>query len=146
MDRSLAYQSLDQHLVDAVPELSDRVASLPRAWEPERPGPHVVFGDALNPYLIELLACQDPSPRSRDILRRIFALLERMARHDDPRVQEVVSTTVAERLGGDPVVLAEARRHMGQATRGLSEEIEAFWSASPPSDARQPEPAVAGSG
>lgn len=122
------YEKLPHYLVDAVPEIAERYRTLRRAWGDETPGPHVVFGDVLNPYLLGLLTTRDLSVEREALLRRIFSFLEELARADDDRVQEVVSTTVAERLGTDPEALAFGRRYMGPATRRLSDDIELFWS------------------
>jgi hypothetical protein len=87
-----------------------------------------VFGDVLNPYLLGLLAEPESSVEHEALLRRIFGFHEWLAR-DDEMVQEVVSTTVVERLGADPDALAIGRRYTGPATRRVSDEIEVFWSA-----------------
>ena len=123
-----------------------RYEALLRDWGGELPGPHVVFGDVLNPYLIRLLSASESADQHAAVLRRIFALLERMARHDDVLVQEVVVATVCERVGSDPAALAAGRRYMGEATRRLSEDVEVFWGTADSSDASRGPAAVAGSG
>ena len=121
------YETLGRQLVDAVPELTEAYATLGRTWDDEAPGPHIVFGDVLNPYLLALLESPELAAEHAEIVARIFDLLERMARHDDPLVREVVSATVAERLGDEPRTLAIARTFMGDATRRLADDVEAFW-------------------
>lgn len=128
MTTDLRYETLTQDLVDAVPEIAERYRTLRRDWGDETPGPHVVFGDVLNPYLLELLTKRDLSVEHDRVLRRIFAFLEELARDDDDRVQGVVSTTVVERLGSDSDVLGIGHRYMGPATRRLSDDVELFWS------------------
>lgn len=123
----LTYETLTRTLVDAVPELGDRFETLRREWVGETPGPHVVYGDLLNPYLLQLLASPDATTEEVASLHRIFAFLERLARDDDPRIQEVVSTTVIERLGSDRALLNIGRRYMGEFTRLLSNDTERFW-------------------
>jgi hypothetical protein len=100
----------------------------------------------LNPYLLRLLTSTESVDQHTDVLRRIFALLERMARHDDVRVHEVVAVTVCERLGSDPATLAAARPFMGDATRRMSHDVEAFWGAVEPGDASLDPVVVAGPG
>jgi hypothetical protein len=128
MASKLSYPTLGRHLLDAMPELEERYDFLIREWEGETPGPHVIFGDALNPLLLDLLGSNEAVAIHEMLLRRVFGFLELLARHPDPRVQQVVSTTVCERLGDDPRVLARARPFMGERTRELSREIEEFWS------------------
>lgn len=127
MPDGLTYEMLTRTLVEAVPELGERVETMRREWVGETPGPHVVYGDLLNPYLLQLLASPEATTGEVAPLHRIFALLERLARDGNPRVQEVVSTTVIERLGSDPSLLTIGRRYMGEATRRFSDETEHFW-------------------
>lgn len=128
MTRGLKYEKLPRHLVDAVLEIAERYRILRRDWGDETPGPHVVFGDVLTPYLLGLLTTRELSVEHDALLRRIFAFLEDLARDDDDRVQELVSTTVTERLGSDADALAIGHRYVGPVTRRLSDEIEPFWS------------------
>lgn len=136
MNGAPAFDSLDRLLVDAVPELKAQHDGLLREWGTEAPGPHVVFGDVLNPYLLELLATEASAAIHASALRRVFAFLERLARDGDDPVRAVVAATVCERLGDNPVTLALGRRFMGPATRRLSDEIETFWGATEGSNAR----------
>ncbi len=82
-------------------------------------GPHVVYGDVLNPYLSHLLA--RGTSDNDATLRRVFGFLEEMLAHPDPEYGEVVRTTVGEHLESDPDLLARARVFMGpvlaEATR-----------------------------
>src|SRR3712207_6561874 len=102
MSETPTYQTLDQHLVAVVPEVRVSSEALRRGWGDETPGPRVDFGDVLNPHLLKLLASSEPTPVQSEELGRIFSFLKRLAHSDDVLIQEVVSTTVAERLGGDP--------------------------------------------
>lgn len=123
----LTYATLEEALMEATPELTEGYLELKEEWGDEEPGPHIVFGDVLNPVLLRLLEAGDGTDKTESMLRRIFALLERMARNDDLKVQEVASTTVLDRLGGDAEALGAARHYMGDATKRLSEEVERFW-------------------
>lgn len=84
---------------------------------------HVFFGDILNPKLLELL--ED----NQDIkeIEKIFSFLDRMAIEGDLDVQEVLTVTILERLGGDQDLLKKGYFYMGKATRKCSDEIEEFW-------------------
>jgi hypothetical protein len=117
------YANVAEALVEAVPELRPRYEAELRWWGNEQPGPHVIFGDVLNPYLIELL----DSAGHEDKLRQVFQFLERLATHEDVHVQELVAVTVCERLGDCREHLQRAQKFMGVRTRQFAKEVEDFW-------------------
>ena len=119
---AVTYDNVSDRLIEHIPELSEAYEAALEWWGNEKPGPHVVYGDILNPYIDRLLQSGDePS------LRRIFHFLEKLSRSEDQRVQEIVSVTVCEQLTNNKERLQEARRFMGSATLKLSDEIEKFW-------------------
>jgi hypothetical protein len=119
----LHYDNVAGALVEVLPELRAGYEAELRQWGDEPPGPHVIFGDILNPYLLDLLR----SGRQEDTLRQIFQFLECLAHHEDIHIQELVAVTVCERLGDDVAALHMAHKYMGARTRQFSEEVEAFW-------------------
>jgi hypothetical protein len=84
---------------------------------------YVIFGDVLNPYLLDLLG----TGHHGTTLRQVFQFLEQLANHEDVHIQELVAVTICERLGDDPQLLHKARKYMGARTRQFSDEVEAFW-------------------
>lgn len=118
MSDATKYREINAALVRALPELKARYEEETAAWGEEM-GPHVIYGDVLNPYLSRLLS--SASVEDDAVLRRIFDFLEEMLAHPDPDYSEVVRTTVAEDLEGQPDLLNRARRFMGplmaEATR-----------------------------
>jgi hypothetical protein len=119
----ITYDQLNDVLIEVVPELGESYRALRNEWVGETPGPHVVYGDMLNPFIVEMLSAP---VENHALLVRVFGLLERLASHPDVKVQEVVQMTVCERLGQEPL-LATARTFMGPSTLQLSHEIETFW-------------------
>jgi hypothetical protein len=117
------YANVAEALIEAVPELRARYAEELRVWGDELPGPHIIFGDVLNPYLIELLDAHHATEQ----LQKVFEFLEILAHHDDVHVQELVAVTVCERLGDCRELLQKARKFMGPRTRQFSKEVEDFW-------------------
>jgi 2-hydroxy-3-keto-5-methylthiopentenyl-1-phosphate phosphatase len=63
--------------------------------------PHIFFGDVLDPYIIKLLN----KNVNQNELKAIFDFFEQMASSNDLYVQQVLATTVLERLGDDDLVL-----------------------------------------
>lgn len=107
-----------------IPELQSKYDQCLVWWENEFPGLHNIFGDVLNPYLIEQLnlPCLDEA-----LLKRIFIFLESMANNPDEDVRNVLYVTILECLGDDSEVLRKAYKYMGRKTIKMSQEIEAFW-------------------
>jgi hypothetical protein len=119
----ITFENMAERLIEEFPELTEKYRSVVDWWGEEVPGPHIIFGDVLNPYIITLI----DSGRDDEKLKDIFKFLESLASHDDKRVQEVVMMTVCERLEYDKKLLTKARKYMGPTTRRFSEEIERFW-------------------
>ena len=84
------YDNVVEALMEAVPELRVGYEAECRQWGDEPPGPHVIFGDVLNPYLLNLLS----SDRQDAALRQVFQFLEHLANHEDIHIQELVAVTV----------------------------------------------------
>ena len=122
------YDNVVEALLEAVPELRAGYEAEYRQWGDEPFGPHVIFGDVLNPYLLDLLGAARPDAK----LRRVFQFLERLAKHEDIHIQELVAVTVCERLGDDPKILHRAHKYMGARTRQFSDEVEVFWGRTVP--------------
>jgi hypothetical protein len=122
MDR-IPYEKLSEKLVEIVPELKSAYELECQQWGEDRPGPHIIFGDLLSPYLLGLLR----SNKQENILFRIFSFLEQLANQEDTRVQEVVAFTILERLRSDKELLAYAQKYMGERTRRFCQELKEFW-------------------
>lgn len=105
------FRLVNEALVEAVPELRERYQEEIAAWGEEM-GPHVIYGDVLNPYLARLLDSPD-EPINAEILRRVFAFLETLLANPDRDFSDVARTTVAEDLESNKRRLEHARRFMG---------------------------------
>lgn len=110
---------LHKKLVEATPELEQAYKEELEDWD-EFPGNHNIFGNVLNPFLVELLE----QPNKENLKQRIFDFLELMALSEDVKVQEILIVTVLERLGDSEGVLREAKKYMGKMTIQFSEEVE----------------------
>jgi hypothetical protein len=122
---ALRYDQLNEALPQAVAQLWDAYASERDWWGEnwEQAGPHAVYGAVLNPYLIDWLE----SPGHDALLQRIFAFLEALATHPDPKVGEVVGATVIECLTDEKAWIQTARAYMGPACLQISHDMEAAW-------------------
>lgn len=105
------FRQINRALLEALPELTRRYDEEIAAWGEEM-GPHVIYGDVLNPFLLGLLD-RPGGDGSQRTLRRAFAFLDEMLDHPDPEYVDVVQTAVAEELEGHPELLLRARPFMG---------------------------------
>lgn len=85
------FKRVNEALVRAAPELRAKYESETVAWGEEM-GPHVIYGDILNPYLTELLHAADGAD-VEEPLRKVFAFLEGLLADADPEVSNVAATT-----------------------------------------------------
>lgn len=120
----LTYENLSSKLVEIVPEIREKYEEKLKWWDDETPGPHIIYGDVLTPYLISLIESKGDHD---EILKRIFDFLEVLAKHEDEHVQEVVAVTVCERLIDNKRWIQKAREYMGTETLKISYEMEKAW-------------------
>jgi hypothetical protein len=114
------YQELNDELVRRVPELADGLAELRQMWEDEDPGPHVVYGDLLVPYLRNAVRADRPP----STFSAAMELLEEMlSNFDDDEMRNVVGASVLEPLSGEREVWSALQESMGLHTRALAEQI-----------------------
>ena len=129
----LTYNTLNDALVEAVPELVPEYRKLIGQWDGEIPGPYIVFGDILVPFVFARLKASDATFGEKDILRRIFLFLEKMALSDDEMIRDVVSVGVCEQISGESrEMLSKARRYMLPETFNLSHRMAVYWGHEPP--------------
>ena len=84
---------------------------------------HLIFGDVFNPYLLGLL--KDPQDNQTNLLKA-GELLEDMA-CSDTEIQEVLVTTILERLSDHPEQLSTFRPFAGQHTIQFIVETAEFF-------------------
>jgi hypothetical protein len=120
----VTYEQLGDRLVEVLPELAPGYQAMLEHWGDDKPGPHIVYGDLLSPWLFQMLeTCEEA-----ETLKAIFGLMEELAHNSDRHVVEVVQMTVLEYLLHDDERMNRAREsYMGPRTLELSYEIERFW-------------------
>jgi hypothetical protein len=115
-------ENVVQEMLALLPELRPPYEKELSWWEGEEPGLHIIFGNILTPYIVNLLE----SGSDREKLEQAFNFLEDMAHSNDPEVINVLYVTILEHIGGDDI-LAIAERFMGPKTKVMSQEIEEYW-------------------
>lgn len=85
--------------------------------------PHIIYGDLLTPYLINLLR----DDKEKSTIKKIFDFLEELSNDEVIEIVNVVQVTVLEGLGDDKDILKTGYKYMGPQTRILSDEIEKYW-------------------
>jgi hypothetical protein len=116
----MIYETLVNMLIQSIPELEQAYIKEMEWWDGEQSGAHNIFGDVLNPFLIEKLNLLD----DRHLIERIFDFLELMALSQDEKVKEVLACTVLERLGDDKSMLRQAESFMKENTKKISYDVE----------------------
>jgi len=117
------YEEISQLLIKEFPELEEKYRKELEWWDDEEPGPHNIYGDVLNPYLLDLLRKENHNKKLRDI----FSFLEELANSDNKKVQEVVTFTILERLSSEPDLLKKAQKYMGPKLLQFLKELKKFW-------------------
>lgn len=120
---ALEYECLNEELLTRFPQLLPSYREVQELWDGHEPGPHIVYGDVLVPYIIGTL--EDESERS--IVESVFAFLEELLNGGRSSVRDVVGATVLEGLHGHESARLRARSYMGPLTRRLAQQIEEAW-------------------
>lgn len=119
----MTYAELNGLLVRRLPELSDKYWELRKLWEGDEPGPHVVYGDLLAPYVVELLETgRDPAA-----LQRAFALIEELASDGRGEIRDVAGASVLEAVIQRSSTRERAWALMGPATQLMARTIAKAW-------------------
>lgn len=122
--KRVSYETFDEALVMAIPELADRLAQEREWWVEEKPAPHVIVGDILTPYVL-----QSQSTGDEAALSRALKFLEELALSDDVRVQELAAFSFLERLLADSPEHVQLKRRLPDVLRQLLKEVERFHQA-----------------
>jgi hypothetical protein len=85
---------LNRVLVRRFPDLVDGYLEIKRLWGGDEPGPHVVYGDVLVPFIRTVLA----GTKSQHELASVMEFLEELSTAADSDVLDVVVTSVLEPL------------------------------------------------
>ncbi len=117
----LTFETLNDALVEAFPELKENYQKELEWRHHDDPGAHNIYGDVFVPYVVDALGKPEDN---QELLVRAFALLERLAAHKDEHVQEVAGATVIEALLSARKVSAEAKRRMGPESLKIANDIE----------------------
>ena len=119
----LRYGNLGTKLIEEIPELEGAYRELLDWWGEETPGPHIIYGDVLTPYIIRVLESGD-EPTA---ITKAFELLETLIADEDVHVQEVAVVTVLERLQDNEEWVRLMRPHLGPLARQAVRDLAQFW-------------------
>jgi hypothetical protein len=117
------YSELNAELLKRFPELFSGYAQLKAMWDGDEPGPHVVYGDVLVPWIATLFRGHGQEVEKA----RVFAFLEELATSDAQELRDVLGASVLEGLRAYPGVLLDAAEYMGQGTKALNKTIQDAW-------------------
>ena len=115
----LHYNDLGAWLIQEVPELEDAYRRELGWWGKEKPGPHVIFGDVLTPYIIRLLECGD----NPEAIKKALGMLETLIADEDIEVQAVAVVTVLDRLVGNAEWMRLMKPYLGPLARRAVQDL-----------------------
>src|SRR5882762_10559517 len=113
-DRDVTYESVGDALIAQFAELTAPYEDMLKWWGAEKPGPHVVFGELLNPFVDRLV--------EHRLLARAFEFIERLSCSKDARVRDLVATTICAHVVSNPQTLRRSQMLMGNSTRKQCQE------------------------
>ncbi len=118
---NLSKENIVDKMLEAIPEVLPMFKEELGWWDEVLP--HIVFGDVLNPYVIQLLRTN----KETSTIKHIFDFYERMATCDDLYVKQILTTTVLEGLGDEKAIINRAREYLGtQSIECLNEVSKAI--------------------
>lgn len=118
----MAFANMSDLLVDAIPEIRPEYEKELDRWGDEKPGQYIIYEDIFKPYLIALLE----KGNSEEILKRIFAQLEKMALSNDKDVRDLLHIGILETLCYDEDLWVRSEWFMGDETLRISREIRDY--------------------
>ena len=83
-------------MIEEIPEFEDAYRKSLDWWGEKTPGPHIVYGDVLTPYIIRVLESGDDPVA----ISKAFELLEALIADEDVHLQDVAVVAVLERPDG----------------------------------------------
>lgn len=116
----LSYNEIDKALLDAVPEMKDRMSS---TFQRQNVQPYAVVVLGLKPFLRELL---DQGGQA-ELLQKTFAFVEEMAHSSDIEVVNLLQVGLFESLVREPNRLVAAWSFMGQETKKIARNTARIW-------------------
>jgi hypothetical protein len=116
---NVTYQTMNERLVEVVPELEATYLDWVETFTGDPVGPHIAYGLVVG----YLCACLNDAHNQRD-LAPIFAFIEQLAPHEDEQVVNVIHVTVVEGLLGglSGAALERAIALMGPTTRDIARQ------------------------
>lgn len=116
------YRKFTADLPRRFPELKSAYDELMSWGGPEGHGPHVVYGDVFNTFVLDVLNRDN----NEALLRRIFDHLEEMATSKNELIVNVLRVTTLEMLGEFDKFIAKANLYMKPETRKLGDEMNEY--------------------
>ena len=116
---ALRYDDLGARLILEMPELEEPYRRELEWWGEEKPGPHVIYGDVLTPYIIQLLESGDDA----EAIKRALGLLETLIADQDVEVQAVAVVTVLDRLVGNAEWTRLMKPYLGPLARRAVQDL-----------------------
>jgi hypothetical protein len=119
----MQYNNLIPEIRKAFPEIKKAVNQELDDWKNEEYPTGLIFTHVVIQFIKDELNKEN----NAELLKRIFAFLEKMAKSRDFEVQTALGVNVLENIGDNKNDLTKARSFMGEKTLKMSHEIEKGW-------------------
>ena len=126
----MEYKELNDVLRKRFPSLKTIIDAEMDTFECYIPGPHVLYGNVLNPYISGLLRM----PNKSDEISNVFLFYEELAQSDDSEVRNLLQATLLEYLWDEHIIFCRAIKHMLPETKKINESIGTYLKKPYPSD------------
>lgn len=109
----MKYEELNNVLPLYFPNLKQLIDSEMDTFECYRPGPHVLYGNILNPNVKKILEHEE----DQAALKQIFSFYEELAISEDEEVRNLLQVTLLEALWDERTTYKKACKYMQPMTK-----------------------------
>jgi hypothetical protein len=103
-----------------IPTLRSFLVARPAIWSDDPPDNYAIFGEALRPYIFNLLR----SPGNEKELQDAFSFLEEVACADNPVLSDALQVEIVVPLSRSKAERELARKYMGSKLKSLVKDSE----------------------
>ena len=124
---NMKYEELSNVLIQRFPNLIKSINVEMDTFDCYKPGPNVLYGNVLNPYVKELLEHEN----NKVALQQVFKFYEELAQSEDEEVKNLLQVTLLEALWDDGITYDKACEYMLPMTKHINGLIAEYFNSPP---------------